>query len=65
MQENAQAETIFGNAVEIDSVAAREAYLAEACRDDPALRKEVAKLLQDYFRSKGFLENPVAQINPP
>jgi serine/threonine protein kinase/tetratricopeptide (TPR) repeat protein len=65
MAKRAQAETIFGNAIEIGSVEERNAFLDEACHDDPALRQEVEKLVQDYFRAGEFLEQPVAQIASP
>src|SRR5262249_51030323 len=36
--------------------------LEQACRDDPDLRDEVAKLVGDHFRAGKFLEKPAAQV---
>ncbi len=42
-----------------------QAFLEEACRDDPALRKEVESLIRSLERaSTGFLESPVAGVLP-
>jgi non-specific serine/threonine protein kinase/serine/threonine-protein kinase len=38
----------------------RSAFLADACRDDAALRQEVESLVQSYLRSGTFLENPAS-----
>ena len=39
---------IFGHALELDSPADRERYLADACRDDPRLRGQVESLLKAF-----------------
>ena len=44
--------------------AERNAYLDEACRDDPDLRAEVESLLVADERARGFLEPP-EQATPP
>jgi WD40 repeat protein/serine/threonine protein kinase len=51
---------VFGQALELPSVAERARYLAEACGDDPALRAEVESLLRAFDRAGSFLEPPVA-----
>src|SRR5262245_45527160 len=43
---------------------ARSAYLAETCRDDGELRREVESLLGAYARASNFLETPAAQVFP-
>ena len=65
MTGKAQAETIFGNAIEIASSEERRAFLDEACRDDSGLRREVEQLVLDYFRAGEFLQQPVAQLSSP
>ena len=55
-------ETIFGEAIEIESPEDRAAYLDRACEDDPDFRREVEKLVIDHFRAGDFLEKP-ADIN--
>jgi WD40 repeat protein/serine/threonine protein kinase len=56
------ADTIFAQAIEIASPQERAAFLENACANDPELRREVEKLVADYFRAGGFLERPVAHI---
>src|SRR3954468_16924362 len=46
--------SIFGKALEIDSPAEREAYLARVCGDDPGLRAEVESLLRAGEAAGGF-----------
>lgn len=65
MTENGHIETLFSKAIEIASSQDREAYLDRACRESPSLRREVEKLVVDYFRAGTFLEKPVAQIAAP
>lgn len=48
---------IFQTAAELDP-RERPAYLDQACRDDPALRKEVEKLLASEAGLGKFLEPP-------
>ena len=54
--------SIFLDAVEIASLAEREAYLAAQCSDDDALREEVAELLQHCGQAGDFLEAPARGI---
>jgi WD40 repeat protein/serine/threonine protein kinase len=56
------AESVFVEAIEIDSVEQRAAFLDRVCVDNPRLRDEVEKLVVDYFRAGGFLEQPLARI---
>lgn len=51
-------ETIFGEAIAIDSPNDRAAFLDEACGDEPDLRRELEKLVMDHFKAGDFLENP-------
>jgi serine/threonine protein kinase len=64
-----RAKSILGNAVEIASLAEREAYLAAACGDDEALRGEVVDLLSHHAQAPAFLEAPapapVATLDEP
>jgi serine/threonine protein kinase len=53
-----KAETLFARAIGIESAADRAAFLEQACGSDAALRREVEKLVRDYFRAGGFLEKP-------
>src|SRR5438876_233961 len=55
-------ETVFAQAVEIESPAERAAFLDQACCNDPELRREVGKLVLDHFRAGEFLERPAAHI---
>ena len=57
------AETIFACAIEIHTPDDRAAYLDVACADDPALRAEVEKLVQDHFRAGQFLEKPAVKMS--
>src|SRR5438270_1214181 len=55
-------ETIFAQAIEIESPEARAAFLDQACGSDPERRREVEKLVVDHFRAGEFLERPAAHI---
>jgi tetratricopeptide (TPR) repeat protein/serine/threonine protein kinase len=55
-------ETVFAQAIEIETAEDRASFLDQACRSDPELRREVEKLVADYFRAGSFLERPAAQI---
>lgn len=50
-------ETLFAGALEIVDPAARAAYLARECHEDPALRVRVEALLESHMQ-RGFLEQP-------
>src|SRR6516165_2367369 len=51
-------ESVFAQAIELASAEERAAFLDQVCRSDPELRREVQKLVTDYFRAGGFLEKP-------
>ena len=55
-------DTIFAQAIAIDSAQQRAAFLNDSCRDDPEMRREVEGLVRDYFRAGAFLERPAACI---
>src|SRR5262245_8322588 len=55
-------DTIFAQAIEIESAQERAVFLEEACRSDPELRREVEKFVRDHFRAGAFLERPAAHI---
>jgi serine/threonine protein kinase len=50
------AKSIFLNAVEIASISERQAFLAEECGDNEALRRDVEALLEHHGRVGSFLE---------
>jgi serine/threonine protein kinase len=55
---------IFNGAVALGDTAAREAYLLEACADDPALRAEIESLLAAHGDSTSTFHGLVAQPQP-
>ncbi|HMC65469.1 MAG TPA: protein kinase, partial [Gemmataceae bacterium] len=55
-------ETVFAQAIEIESAEGRAAFLDQACGNEPELRREVEKLVVDYFKAGRFLEKPAAHI---
>jgi len=55
-------DTLFAQAIAIDSAEQRAAFLADSCKSDPALRREVEGLVRDHFRAGEFLERPAACI---
>src|SRR5262245_31522268 len=55
-------DTLFAQAIAIDSAERRAAFLDDSCGDDPALRRELEELVRDYFRAGDFLERPAARI---
>jgi len=50
---------IFREALEKETEAQRQAYLDEACGNDPALRTEIDALLKGHFRSDGPPDGPL------
>jgi hypothetical protein len=56
------AETIFADAIEIESPLERAEYLAQACENNDTLRREVERLVQNHFGAGEFLECPAVQI---
>src|SRR5262245_36826562 len=55
-------DTIFAQAIEIESAQERAAFLVETCGSDPELRRELEQLVRDHFRAVAFLERPVAHL---
>ena len=51
-------ESIFAAALDKRSEEDRSAYLDEACRDDPELRRHIDRLLCAQARAGNFLQNP-------
>src|SRR5688572_8533665 len=49
---------IFWDALQIESVPEREAFLQRACGDDEELRRTVQKLINAQPRAERFLEEP-------
>jgi serine/threonine protein kinase/Tfp pilus assembly protein PilF len=64
-----KAKSIFLNALEIVSVAERQAYLDAQCGSDAALRHEIGELLQHHQGLGSFLEaaarGPTATVDEP
>jgi serine/threonine protein kinase/tetratricopeptide (TPR) repeat protein len=56
------ADTVFAQAIEIEAPQERAVFLEQACANDPELRREVEKLVGDYFRAGAFLERPAAHL---
>jgi serine/threonine protein kinase len=56
------ADSVFAQAIEITSPQERAAFVEQACAGAPEQRREVEKLVRDYFRAGDFLEKPVARI---
>ncbi len=56
-------ESIFGIARKIDSPDARDAYLAQVCGNDQALRERVASLLSAHADAASFLESPAPEFD--
>lgn len=55
---NMNEQEIFNEALEIDDVPSRSAFLDQVCGDDRLLRKQVDALLEEYARSGEFLRVP-------
>jgi eukaryotic-like serine/threonine-protein kinase len=63
MNENSPTpETVFADAIQITAPEERAAYLDQACRDNPDLRRDMEKLVADYFRAGSFLQPPEADL---
>src|SRR5437870_6002874 len=56
-------ESIFGQAMEIESVEERAAYLDRACGADSALRSEVEALLRSTGRRGDLLDLPDKKVS--
>ncbi len=54
---------VFATALEKGSAEERSAYLDEACRDDPALRRQVERMLAAHSKAGSFLESPALEID--
>src|SRR5262249_45698770 len=55
-------DSIFDQAIAIESAQERAAFLDEACGSDPALRMELEALVRDHFRAGAFLERPAVLL---
>jgi serine/threonine protein kinase/tetratricopeptide (TPR) repeat protein len=55
-------DTIFAQAIEIQSDQQRAEFLDASCGVDAELRREVEGLVRDYFRAGDFLERPAASL---
>ena len=53
---------IFLEALELPAPADRSAFLARACADDDALRREIEAMLQGHAAADSFLEKPAAAL---
>src|SRR5947209_10948905 len=62
MVDHSPLETVFFAALEKGSPEERAAYLDEATRGDPDLRRRVEKMLAAQGRAGGFLEQPAANV---
>ena len=59
-------ESLFEAAASLPDPTARSALLADACRDDPALRERLELLLEGQFQGEGFLiQSPERETAPP
>jgi serine/threonine protein kinase/tetratricopeptide (TPR) repeat protein len=56
------ADTIFAQAIEIESPQERAVFLDSACASDLEMRREVEKLVGHHFRAGAFLERPAAHL---
>lgn len=54
---------ILQEAIALKSSREREAFLRQACGDDPALRERVEELVQFHFQAGGFLEQPAIRFS--
>jgi eukaryotic-like serine/threonine-protein kinase len=52
------AKTVFLNALEIPDAMKRRAFVAEQCRDNDAMLRDVERLLQHHAAQGSFLESP-------
>ena len=55
-------DAILCDAVEIDSIAERKAYLDGACGSDAELRCRVEELIALHFSAGDFLEKPAVAV---
>jgi eukaryotic-like serine/threonine-protein kinase len=60
-------ESIFGDAIQLESATDRAAFLRQTCGDDRRLHGQMEKLVADHFRAGRFLDAPaaVATIDMP
>jgi len=49
-------DTIFAQAIAIESTEQRAAFLEDSCGGDPDMRRDVEGLVRDYFRAGEELE---------
>jgi hypothetical protein len=53
-------DAIFASAIEIESPEERDAFIARACGDDVALRREVEAMVAAHFQARGTPAKPAA-----
>ena len=63
MEQHARVRAVFDSDLKILPVAEREAYLDQACADDPDVRQAVETLLKADEEGGSFLERPT--VPPP
>src|SRR5215467_11564874 len=56
-------ETVFSEALEIESAEERRSYLDRACEGDIGLRQEVEKLITLHSQAGDFLESPAVNLD--
>jgi hypothetical protein len=57
--------SIFVAALDIEDPSDRAAYLDRACKDDPAVRQRVERLLKAHSAAGSFLQAPALAAEPP
>ena len=55
-------ESLFLQALEIDSPDEQAAFLDRACRENPDLRQGIEALLRHHREGSGFLESPPTEV---
>ncbi|MSR56777.1 MAG: hypothetical protein EXS05_03790 [Planctomycetaceae bacterium] len=63
-QARCDTESIFWEAMAIESPAERARFMERACGDDPRLRTDIERLLRAYPQAEKFLESPAPAMQP-
>lgn len=61
---NSRADTLFLRALELPSGAERDAFLDEACKDEPELRQQLDAMLADDSAADAFFDGPDTVATP-
>lgn len=61
---NPEVNELFARAIELDTASARQAFLDNACQEDPDLRSAVDRMLQAHEAAGSFLNQPAAGLAP-